>query len=141
MDLITRNVISTNELKIAAVPPDCGAVCAFEGVVRNHHKGKCVQKLIYEAYEPMAERVLAQLKREIETEWPDCHVAVRHRIGELKIRDVAVAIVVRAPHRREAFLACQAMIDRIKQRVPIWKREFYKDGTEAWVGCVCQERV
>lgn len=126
MAFLTKNIISCHELKTTTTHPECGAICSFEGIVRNHHHGKRVLKLVYEAYEPMAEKILAALKAQIETEWPDCCVAVKHRIGELNIGDVAVAIVVWAPHRKEAFAACQAMIDRIKTRVPIWKKEFYE---------------
>lgn len=137
MEFITKEKISTSELSLSESYPECGGVCSFEGVVRNHHEGKEVLRLNYEAYEPMAEKVLKQLKLEIESEWSACHVAVRHRYGELEIGDVAVAIVVWAPHRAEAFAACQAMINRIKKRVPIWKQEFYGDGSFEWVACHC----
>ena len=83
----------------------------------------------------MAAKVLQELIAEIQREWVDCAVTVSHRIGTLQIGDVAVAIAVWAPHRREAFKACEAMIDRIKQRVPIWKHESYQDGTKQWVRC------
>lgn len=115
--------------------PECGGICVFEGVVRNHHDGKTVTRLIYEAYEPMAEKELKKLVVEIESEWPETHVSVLHRLGNLEIGETAVGIVVWAPHRKEAFQACEAMINRLKKRVPIWKREFYSDGTIAWVSC------
>lgn len=132
---ITKKVISSEQLKEAVAHPECGGICTFEGVVRNHHEGRRVIRLFYEAYELMAEKVLTQLKSEIENEWPGCHASVMHRHGELNIGDVAVAIVVWAPHRREAFAACEAMINRIKECVPIWKQEFYADGSVKWVRC------
>lgn len=132
---LTREPIGAEALKRGVGYPECGGICLFEGVVRNHHGGRAVTSLTYESYEPMAERELAKLVVETQSEWADCHVLVRHRLGHLNIGDVAVAIAVFAPHRREAFQACEAMIDRIKKRVPIWKMEFYADGGEAWVVC------
>jgi molybdopterin synthase catalytic subunit len=135
MDLITREPISAFQL-IEERHPSCGGVVTFEGRVRNHHQGRSVEHLFYEAYVPMAEKVLQTLIEEIQREWPETLLRVRHRIGQLEIGEVAVAIVVWAPHRKEAFLACEAMIDRIKERVPIWKRETYGNGERAWViGC------
>lgn len=135
MEFVTSLKISAEDLKAKVFRPHCGAVCSFEGVVRDHHQGKTVIKIIYEAYGPMAEKTLAQLKKEIEGEWPSCAVAVKHRVGELHVGDVAVAIVVWSPHRAEAFAACHALIDRIKKRTPIWKKEFYADGRHEWVEC------
>jgi molybdopterin synthase catalytic subunit len=115
--------------------PNCGALVTFEGHVRNHHGGRSVQKLIYQAYESMAESEIAKLIHEIRSEWPMCQIQVRHRLGELFVGDIAVAIAVWSPHRREAFAACEAAINRLKKRVPIWKKEFYADGTAEWVMC------
>lgn len=133
MKTITKEVISVENLKNKDAFPDCGALCTFEGVVRNHHNGKSVKKIDYQAYEPMAEKEIAQLKEEIQKEWTGCRVRIIHRIGELQIGDIAVAIVVWAPHRREAFRACEATIDRLKKRVPIWKKEFYQEETEKYL--------
>lgn len=132
---IKSEKISAQDMVMADNHPECGGLCTFEGLVRNHHQGKNVTKLIYEAYVPMAESELSRLKNQIREEWPMCHVAVNHRIGEMQIGDVAVAIAVWAPHRHEAFVACEALIDRIKKTVPIWKQEFYTDGTKNWVLC------
>lgn len=136
-DVLTTESIGADELvtKGRQPHPECGGLCTFEGIVRNHHGGRGVKYLEYEAYTSMAVKELQTLKSEIMQEWPMIHVEVRHRIGRLKIGDVAVAIAVWAPHRREAFAACEAMIDRIKNRVPIWKHEFYEDGTDQWVMC------
>ena len=135
LKFISHEKISVQDLIENKNYQECGGLCSFEGLVRNHHKGKQVTHLIYEAYVPMAEREIARLQDEIQQEWPQCHVAVKHRIGEMKIGEVAVAIAVWAPHRHEAFVACEAFIDRIKQSVPIWKHEFYTDGTNDWVAC------
>jgi molybdopterin synthase catalytic subunit len=91
-----------------------------------------VQELEYVAYEPMAESIAAEIVSEAEGRWP-VTVALRHRLGRLALGDVAVAIVAVGDHRDEAFAACRYVIEEVKRRVPIWKREKYADGTEAWV--------
>jgi molybdopterin synthase catalytic subunit len=110
-----------------------GAVVTFVGVVRNNSQGKEVSSLEYEAFIEMATSKLAQIIDELSDRWPDCNGAVHHRVGQLKIGEAAVAIAVAAPHRKEAFLACEYAIDRIKQIVPIWKKEVGPDG-DFWVG-------
>lgn len=135
MVFITKNKIDLQALASENSHPDCGALVTFEGRVRNHHGGRGVQKLIYQAYEPMAESEIEKLIHEIRSEWPMCHLRIQHRLGELCIGDVAVAIAVWSPHRREAFAACEAAINRLKKRVPIWKKEFYADGTAEWIIC------
>ncbi len=112
---------------------DAGGIATFTGVVRRHSQGRAVEKLEYEAYAEMAEKVFRQLCDEIEAEIPGCRLAVEHRQGQLAIGDAAVVIAASAPHRAEAFRACQAMIDRLKESAPIWKRETGPDGT-SWVG-------
>ncbi len=118
---------------LAAARPADGGVCTFLGVVRNHHLGLPTERIAYEAYGPMAEAQIRKILDGLAREWPDAQVQVRHRVGVLEIGDVAVAIVASAPHRAEAFAACRAAIDRIKETVPIWKREFHPDGTSDWV--------
>lgn len=110
-----------------------GGLVTFTGVVRRQNRGKRVERLHYEAYRDMAEKVLRELCEEIEGELPGCRLAVEHRVGTLGVGDIAVAIAAAAPHRKEAFRACEAMIDRLKERVPIWKKERTVDGDE-WVG-------
>ena len=109
-----------------------GAVVTFLGLVRNHHGGRKVRSLTYSAYEPMAEAVCAEILAEAESRWP-VRIAFRHRLGALEIGEAAVAIAVAGDHRDEAFEACRYLIEELKRRVPIWKRETYADGSEAWV--------
>lgn len=110
-----------------------GGLVTFTGVVRDHSKGKRVTRLDYEAYAPMAEKKLAEIAGEAREKWPGTEVAVMHRVGTLAPGELAVVIAVSAPHRKEAFRACEYVIDRLKEDVPIWKKEFAEDG-EVWVG-------
>ena len=110
-----------------------GGFVTFSGAVRDHSHGKRVVRLEYEAYVPMAEKKLAEIAAEARATWPGTDVAVVHRIGVLLPGELAVVIAVSAPHRKEAFRACEHVIDRLKQDVPIWKKETAEDG-EVWVG-------
>lgn len=110
-----------------------GGLVTFTGVVRDHSKGKRVTRLDYEAYAPMAEKKLAEIGAEAREKWPGTEVAVMHRVGTLAPGELAVVIAVSAPHRKEAFRACEYVIDRLKEDVPIWKKEYAEDG-EVWVG-------
>ncbi len=119
---------------IAAVSgPGMGGIVTFTGMVRLHSRGTTIDHLEYEAYAPMAVKVMTELCVEIEAEIAGVRLAVEHRVGSLAIGDIAVVIAAAAPHRAEAFTACRAMIDRLKDRVPIWKKEISVDGAE-WVG-------
>lgn len=112
---------------------EAGAVVTFAGAVRRQSQGRTVTHLDYEAYPPM---VLTQMQRVVDeavAQWPEAKIAIHHRIGTLSIGDLAVAIAVSTPHRKEAFAACSFTIDRLKEVVPIWKREYFEDG-EHWVG-------
>ena len=110
-----------------------GGIVTFTGMVRRQSRGILVDHLEYEAYAPMAVREMTRLCEEIEREIPKTVLAVEHRVGRLEVGDLAVVIAAAAPHRAEAFTACRAMIDRLKDRVPIWKKEVGEDGAE-WVG-------
>ena len=109
-----------------------GALATFSGVVRDHHKGKRVESLLYEAYAPMAERQLERIANDL-SENGEVEVLIEHRIGSLNVGDASVVIVAASPHRDTAFAACRQAIERIKVDVPIWKHEFSPDG-EHWVG-------
>jgi molybdopterin synthase catalytic subunit len=111
---------------------DRGAVVTFLGTVRNHHAGREVERLEYSAYGPMAEIECERIRLEAEQQW-GAAVALEHRVGALGIGDVSVAIAAAAPHRDAAFAACRHVIEQLKRRVPIWKREHFADGTVEWV--------
>ena len=130
---IVEREITAQEVIDAVTEGSAGAVVVFLGTVRNQTRGRRVLYLEYEAYAPMAEKKLAEIAGEIREKWGIERVAVLHRVGRLEIGEVSVAIAVASPHRREAFEACQYLIDRLKQIVPIWKREVWEDGEE-WVG-------
>jgi molybdopterin synthase catalytic subunit len=110
-----------------------GAYVLFEGVVRDHHEGRAVESIFYDAYRPMAEKEMDAIVREVQVQFPDVALAVLHRLGHLVVGDASIAIVAASPHRAEAFGACRLVIDRIKETVPIWKKERGPDGEE-WVG-------
>lgn len=110
-----------------------GAVTVFTGNVREWTHGVRTSYLSYEAYIPMAEKKLAEIGAEMEEKWPGVKVAIAHRIGELQVSDVAVLIAVSSPHRKAAYEANEYAIDRIKEVVPIWKKEIWEDGEE-WIG-------
>jgi molybdopterin synthase catalytic subunit len=111
-----------------------GAVVSFAGVVRDHDGGRAVTELEYVGH-PTAQEVLTEIAAEFAA-WPELHaVAVSHRIGMLGIGDVALACAVSAAHRGEAFAACAALVDEVKHRLPIWKRQVFTDGEEEWVAC------
>jgi molybdopterin synthase catalytic subunit len=110
-----------------------GAVIVFRGVARRFSRGRVVVHLEYEAYPEMAEKVMARLGDEIKARWPVSNVAIVHRTGVLEIGQASVMIAVAAPHRGEAFAATEYAIDRLKEIVPIWKKELYADGA-VWVG-------
>jgi molybdopterin synthase catalytic subunit len=105
----------------------------FSGAVRDNTKGKKVLRLEYEAYPPMALKKMEEIAREAAERWPGTRVAIHHRTGVLKPGELAVVIAASAPHRKEAFRACEHAIVRLKQDVPIWKREVFEDGS-VWVG-------
>jgi len=110
-----------------------GAVCVFLGMVRDHNEGRAVVKLEYEAYPAMALAEMTRIVEELAAGTPELRLAVLHRTGSLQIGDTAVVCAASAPHRGEAYAACRALIDRVKARVPIWKREHGPDGAY-WVG-------
>lgn len=118
----------------AVVDPAAGAVVSFQGVVRDHDHGREVTSLEYEAH-PSAAEILRTVAEELAAD-PAVHaVAVSHRVGPLKIGEVALAAAVSTAHRAEAFAACARLVDEVKARLPVWKRQVFTDGTEEWVNC------
>ena len=132
---ITSGPIDPDALRRELFDPASGAYCGFEGWVRNLNDGQQVQQLEYEAYEPLAvsegEKILAEALQK----FPHLHAHCVHRTGLLEIGECAVWVGVSAPHRDEAFQACRYIIDEVKGRLPIWKKEHYVDGNSGWVNC------
>ena len=132
---ITDSAIDMDELTDSLDSPELGGLCTFVGKVRNHSAGQGVTHLEYHAYPAMAEKKMRQVADEIEERFGVAHLAMAHRVGTLAIGDIAVGIAAASAHRDAAFKACRYAIDRIKQIVPIWKKEYGEDGM-AWVeGC------
>ena len=133
MGILTEEPIKVDPMIDHVRSSDRGGIAIFLGLVRDHHHGKGVLGLEYSAYAPMAEAVTAEIMAEATTRWSRVGVAVQHRIGSLTIGDTAVAVVAGAAHRGEAFEVCRYVIEELKKRVPVWKRELYTDGTIEWV--------
>lgn len=133
MKRIRTEPLSLDELLGLVSHPGAGGVATFLGVVREENEGRRVTLLEYEAYGSMAEAELDRILAEIAAEIPGVRVAATHRVGALQVGDAAVVCAASAPHRGEAFRACREAIDRIKARLPIWKREHGPEGPY-WVG-------
>jgi molybdopterin synthase catalytic subunit len=129
---LVRDPIDVAALRDAMLRPEDGAVAVFEGVVRNHARGRKVLHLEYHAYEPMALRQMELVVSEAKTRFQIRDIAIVHRLGRLEHCECSVAIVVVSAHRGPAFEACRFAIDTLKKTVPIWKKEFYEDG-ETWI--------
>jgi molybdopterin synthase catalytic subunit len=130
---VRKSPITVDEALLAVSSPECGGLAVFVGTVRNHEQGLPVTLLEYHAYESMAEKQLRRIGEQIQAELPGVRVAALHRVGALNVGEAAVICVAAAPHREEAFQACRLLIDRIKEEVPVWKREHGPDGPY-WVG-------
>jgi molybdopterin synthase catalytic subunit len=130
---IRHRALDPSELVAAVSHEAAGAVVTFIGTVRNHHQGQPITLLEYKAYDRMADTELAAIAAEIEAEIEGVRVACVHRVGELRVGDLAVVCAASAAHRGEAFSACSELLERVKARVPIWKREHGPDGPY-WVG-------
>ncbi len=129
---ITHDRLDAGALAARLLRGRCGAVVTFDGVVRDNTKGRKTKFLDYEAYVPMALKMMRRIAEETKAGWPVDRVGILHRLGRLEIGESSVVIVVTSPHRGVAFEACRHAIDRVKQSVPIWKREYFEDG-EIWV--------
>jgi molybdopterin synthase catalytic subunit len=129
---LTHSAIDLARLIRQVSSQDRGGIATFLGLVRNHQDGRPVLRLEYSAYEPMAETESARIVEEAQGRWP-VEVALLHRLGALAIGDAAVAVVAASAHRAAAFDACRYVIEEVKRRVPVWKKEFYADGAVEWV--------
>ncbi len=132
---IHSTAIEPAALRAAVLDPAAGGFCSFEGWVRNHHKGRAVERLEYEAYAPLAEKEGRRILDEARERFDILHAACIHRVGPIQIGGLAVVVAVSAVHRDPAFGACRYIIDEVKSRVPIWKKEHFTDGTSGWVRC------
>lgn len=137
---ITEKPIDTEKVIETASSLGAGAVTTFLGTVRNTANGKPVVWLEYEANESMAVSEIRKIVEEASRRWPLLGSAVTHRVGTLKPGEVSVAIAVSTPHRKDSFDACEFIIDEIKTKVPIWKKEVFEDGEE-WVSAQAAERL
>jgi molybdopterin synthase catalytic subunit len=131
--VLVREAIDPAALLAAVADPGAGALATFFGAVRDVNVGRAVSGIDYAAYEPMAASELAAIAAEAVERWPGARVALAHRIGTLGIGELSVGIAVAHAHRAPAFEACRFAIEEIKRRVPIWKREHYRDGSREWV--------
>ncbi len=138
--MITTKPINISALEAQLNDPSCGGVVTFVGKVRNHHDGKQVTNLTYEAYAPMAEKIFKLIATEGIEKFGVKEIKIIHRVGDLQIGDVAVWVGVQSAHRAEAFEACQYAIDELKKRAPIWKKEYYANAESEWVRCHHEEK-
>lgn len=130
---LTKGRIVPGSVMSTVQDPRCGGTVLFVGTVRERSEAGHVDRIHYEAYEPMAEKVLERIEKEVSEKWPESKVRLVHRVGELDVGEVSVVVAVSAPHRAEAFDACRLAIERIKREVPIWKKERLVGGEEVWV--------
>lgn len=130
---ITDEAIRTDAVLDRVGADRDGAVLLFLGVVRDHNDGRAVEGMEYEAYREMAESVLEEIAGEVQERWKTDRIVVLHRVGSLEIGEASVAIAVSTPHRAEAYDASRYVIEEIKERLPVWKREHYEDGERQWV--------
>jgi molybdopterin synthase catalytic subunit len=131
--IVTEAPLDVAAIRAEALDPGAGALVVFEGCARDSHAGRPVQLLAYEAFVPMAEAELGRLREEAMGRFGLIRCLIHHRLGEVPLLEAAVIVAAASPHRREAFEAAAWIMDRIKERVPIWKRERYADGTQTWV--------
>ncbi|NJP09414.1 MAG: molybdenum cofactor biosynthesis protein MoaE [Leptolyngbyaceae cyanobacterium RU_5_1] len=133
--------LSLEEVYGLADDPANGALVVMSGMVRNATDGKSVVALEYQAYEPMALQIFQHIATEIRTIWKEVtHVVIHHRTGRLQVGEISVLVAIGCPHRTEAFAACQHAIDILKHNAPIWKKEWWADGSSSWVSIGACER-
>ena len=133
MPFLTRDPISIERLIAEAASPACGGTCVFLGTVRNAPEDGGVAAIEYSGYEGMVEAELGRIVTEGLTRWPGTRFAVRHRLGTVAVGEASIVIVAAAPHRAQCFEACRFVIEEVKRRLPIWKKELRVDGSQVWV--------
>ena len=129
---LTTQPLDARRLETAVARAGAGAICTFTGVVRDNSRGRDTTRLEYEAYPGMAESQMRAIAAEIAERWPEARVAMAHRTGVLEIGEASVVVSVSSPHRGDAIAACKWGIDRLKETVPVWKKEFFADGA-VWI--------
>ena len=129
---VTSEPLDADALAAAVAAPDCGALTAFVGLVRETNVGRRVLWIDYQAYDALAEKTFARIAAEAATRWPAVRLAVHHRTGRLAIGEASVAIAAASPHRADAFAACRYAIERVKQIAPVWKHEHFEGGA-VWI--------
>lgn len=130
---LVNEPISIDETMQRVQHSGCGAFVVFSGTVRDEHHGRAVERLEYSAYEPMAHAKMVEIAETAAKQWPLQKCAMIHRLGTLEIGEMSILIVLALPHRKESFAALQYCIDRFKEIVPIWKKEYFTDGEAVWV--------
>ena len=133
MTHLTPNRIVLDLLLAEVQGPERGGTCVFMGTVRNGPEESGVTEIEYSAYDAMAEAEIERMLAETEAQWPGVRVGLRHRVGRVPVGEASIVIVAAAPHRAEAFAACRDVIEAVKRRLPMWKKEYRIDGTTAWV--------
>src|SRR5881396_3235824 len=133
MSYLTRSPISLDALLAEVASPACGGTCVFLGTVRSGPEERGVTAIEYSAYEEMVEGELGRIVAEVGERWSGARVALRHRLGVIAAGEASIVIVAAAPHRAQAFEACRYVIEEVKRRVPVWKKELRVDGSEVWV--------
>jgi molybdopterin synthase catalytic subunit len=133
MIALTHDPIDHCSLTERVRRPGCGAVVTFLGTVRDLTGDKITVALDYEAYPAMAEKILTEIERDARARWPIGDIVLVHRLGHLTVGAISVAVAVSCPHRADAFAACRHAIDRLKELVPLWKKENWADGASEWV--------
>ena len=133
MSYLTRSLISLDALLAEVAGPERGGTCAFLGTVRSGPEEQGVTAIEYSAYEEMVEAEFARLLADADARWPEARIAVRHRLGVIPAGEASIGIAAAAPHRADAFAACRFVIEEVKRRIPVWKKELRADGTETWV--------
>jgi molybdopterin synthase catalytic subunit len=130
---LTPSPVSLDALLAEVRSSECGGTCIFLGTVRNGPEEGGVTEIEYSAYDAMAEAEIERILADARDRWPSARVALRHRLGKVPAGEASIAIAAAAPHRAEAFAACRHVIEAVKQRLPIWKKEYRLDGTAVWV--------
>jgi molybdopterin synthase catalytic subunit len=131
---VTDRALDVYGLEALVDDARAGAVVSFSGTVRDHDHGRSVSTLTYEGH-PSAESVLAEVAKEIDARFDIIALAVAHRVGPIPIGESALVAAVATAHRGEAFAACQALVDLVKEKLPVWKHQVFSDGTDEWVNC------